>query len=98
MQILSVDIVPQASQAGSATNFADVGLVNLASGGAGTTVLASKTFSATGTSVAALAPGALTNVGTPTIAAGEAYAVSYTSQGNGIALVAHAVAIQYRLT
>ena len=97
-QLLSGDILPTASQPGSATNFADVGIINLGSDGNGTVVLASRTFSAAGTSVDALAPGALTIVGTPTVSAGEVIGVSYTSQGNGIALVAHGISLSYRLT
>ena len=96
--LVSADIVPHASQAGSATHFAVVDVINLSTDGTGTAVLASKSFSATGTSVAAAAPGPLSVAAAPTFTSADALAVSYSSQGNGIALVAHAVALTYRLT
>lgn len=96
IKILSVDLIPEASQAGSATNYADVKIVNLGSGSAGTTVVASKTFSAAAASIAANTPGAFTLGSVVSKASAEHFAVSYGSQGNGIALVAHALAVAYR--
>ena len=98
--LLSADIIPTASQAGSATNFADLLVVNLGSDGNGTTVLASYTLSATGASIDALAPGACTVESSPTVAAGEVIGLSIdnSSNGNGIDVGAATVALAYRLT
>ncbi len=98
ISVVSVYMVPQVSQAGSATNYDDLGLINLSSDGTGTVVVASKTFSAAGASVAAGAAGsfALNGGASASVAAGAALAASYTSQGNGIAIVAHTINVAYR--
>ena len=95
ISILSAWIVPLTSQAGSATNFASVNLVNLGSGSAGTVVMASKTFSVSTASVAAMTPGSFA-LGTASKTSAEQIGVSYTSAGNGIALVAHDIQMAYR--
>src|SRR5688572_15611446 len=71
---LSAYIIPHSSQAGSATHYADVKVVNLGAAGSGTTVVASKTFSAAGASVASNTPGAMTmgNTAARTLTSGEA--------------------------
>lgn len=96
IQVLSAQMIPTASQAGSATNFFVASLINLGSAGTGTTVLASRSFSATGTSIAALVPGSLTLGSVTSRASAEVLAMSYTSSGNGIAAVAHTLHLAYR--
>ena len=99
-ELLSADYVPNASQAGSASNFADLLVINLGSDGNGTTVLASYTLSATGASIDALAPGAFTVGSSPTVAAGEVvgFSIDNSSNGNGIAVGAGTVSVAYKLT
>lgn len=94
--VLSAQLMPLSSQAGSATNFANVAIIDAGTDGTGTAVIASYTFSATGTSIAANGLGALTVVA-PSVASGHQIALSYSSQGNGIPLVAHSLSIAYRL-
>ena len=95
ISVVSAWIVPLTSQAGSATNFASVNLVNLGSGSAGTVIMASKTFSVSTASVAAMTPGSFA-LGVASKTSAEQIGVSYTSAGNGIALVAHDVQMAYR--
>ena len=99
ISVVSAYMVPQSSQAGSATNYDDITLFNGSSDGTGTAVIASKTFSAAGASVAAGAPGSFAlSAANASVAAGQAIAASYTSQGNGIAIVAHTIEVAYRRT
>lgn len=96
ISVLSVYVDPISSQAGSATNYDNIGLVNMGSGSAGTVVLASKTFSAAGASVDANVPGSFALGTVVTKASNEHLAISHTSAGNGIALVARTVHMAYR--
>lgn len=95
ISVLSAWVVPLTSQAGSATNYDDIGLINLGSGSAGTVVMASKTFSAAGASVQAGTPGSFAIV-SPSKTSAEHLAFSHTSAGNGIALVARTYHMAYR--
>lgn len=95
--VVAIHVAPIASQAGSATNFADIEIINLGSVGAGTVVLGSVSLSATATSIAANSASSLA-VSNPTFASNEQLGVSYASQGSGIALVAHTLQIRYKLT
>jgi hypothetical protein len=97
VSVLSVYYVPHISQAGSATNYDDWKLINMGSGSAGTAVVASKTFSATGASVQAETPSSL-SVASAAIASNEHLGISRVSAGNGIALVAHTIHMAYRYT
>lgn len=98
ISVVSAYMIPQSSQAGSATNYDDISIINLSSDGAGTVVVASKTFSAAGASVSAGSAGsfALNGGASASVAAGQALAASYTSAGNGIAIVAHTIEVAYR--
>lgn len=98
IELKGVDFVPHASQAGSATNYADVTIIDMGTDGTGTAVLGTKSFSAVAASVAALVAGPMTMVTSKSsnVASGHIIGVSYTSQGNGIALVAHGINLDYR--
>ncbi len=96
ISVLSVWVTPSTSQAGSATNYTDIQLVNMGSGSAGTTVLASKTFSAAAASVDANVPGVFASVASASKARTEHLAISHTSHGNGIALVARTIHMAYQ--
>lgn len=96
IQVLSAWIVPLTSQAGSATNYPGVRLVDYGTGSAGTTVLASKEFSATSLSVDANTPGAMTLGATVTVSGTHHIVVTHEQVANGLDLVAHAVHMAYR--
>lgn len=96
MQVLAAYIVPQTSQVGSATNYADVKIVAVGADGTVAATLATKSFSAAGTSVAANARGAFTLGATPTKTAAQSLGLSYASQGSGVALVAHGLEVNVR--
>lgn len=101
MSVVSAYIMPQTSQAGSATNYDDITIVNLSSDGTGTAVVASKSLSAAGASVQAGAPGSFVlasgaSASALSVGSGNVLAVSYTSAGNGIAVVAHTIEVAYR--
>ncbi len=97
ISVLSVWVDPVSSQAGSATNYDNIALIYLGSGSAGTVVGASKTFSAAAASVDANVLGSFA-LGTVTKTSAEHLAVSHTSAGNGIALVARTIHMAYRYT
>lgn len=94
--ILSVNQVPASDQAGSATNFANVKVINIGSGGSGTATIGSKSFSAAGASIGSNAKGSHALGAGSAATAGDVVGVSYASAGNGIALVAHAIQIAYQ--
>lgn len=90
---------PTTSQAGSATNFSIVKAVNLGTDGAGTTVVATYSLSATGEGIAALQVGTFTNSSTVAslqMTAGQVIGIKHFSQGNGIACVAGKFEVKYR--
>jgi len=97
--VLSVFFIPSASQAGSATDYRTMTLVNLGSVAGGTTVVASYTaLSAAAGSIAANTAGAFTMTTTAanyTVAAGDVLAYNTTSAGNGIATVAGKLQIDF---
>lgn len=94
--ITGVYFQPQGSQAGSATNFAIARVLNAGIGGSGTDVVASKSFSAAGASIAAQAGSSLP-VASAEVTGPTGLAASYASSGNGIALVPHTITVSYRL-
>lgn len=95
--LLSASLMPTASQPGSATNFAQIKIIDLGTDGTGTRVLAStNALSAAGGSVAAAASANIPSVAA-SIAAGRVIGVSYASAGNGIALVEHKIQLDYNL-
>ena len=95
--IVSAFFVPSASQAGSATNYFDLKILDLSTDGSGTTVLASKTLSASTTSIAANAAGSMAITDSNSVTALNVIGVSAVKAGNGIARVAGEVVVWYRL-
>ena len=90
--------IPTTSQAGSATHFANLRLINLGPSANLSTNLASRSLSAAGQGVSAHQRGDMTlSSGTAiSVSAGDVIGVSYASQGNGIAVVAHTAELHYR--
>lgn len=100
IDLIAAEVEFGAAQVGSATNYADIKIVNKGTASAGTAVLASRSFSATTANLAANVAGSMTPSATssaaPHKASSERLAVSYDKNGNGIDLVAHAVHMAYR--
>ena len=93
--------IPVSSQAGSATNYRDLKVVNLGQAAAGTAVMASHTLSATGASVAASVAQALTmTTATASVSAtsGDVIELQTISAGNGIAIVAGCIQFEWQIT
>lgn len=98
-QLLSARFVPHASQVGSATNYADMKLVKLGSGSAGTTVMASRSYSATAQGHAKEIPAQLTLATAEAdlrLSTNEQMGISFASQGNGIAIQEGELHLSYR--
>jgi len=97
--VLSAFFIPSASQAGSATNYRTPKLINMGSAGTGTTVIASITaLSASTGSVIANTAKAMTMTTTAadyTVAAGDILAWYTTKSGDGIAINAGDVQIDF---
>src|ERR1051326_4098976 len=89
--LVSAWIVPHSSQAGSATNFFNARLIDFGTDGSGTAILASYSLSAAGQGIGALSAGAMTMSSSLSVPSGHVLGISYLSQGNGIAAVAHGV-------
>lgn len=87
--------MPSASQAGSASHYRTLKIVNLGSAAAGTVVLASYALSASTTSVVASTAKTLTNGAVLSLAASDLLAYVTTSTGNGIPINVGTVQIEY---
>ena len=99
VELLSAHVSPLTSQAGSATNFANLLLVNMGSGSTVGSTMASYSLSATAQGIPALMDGELGVVAAAAAkGSAERMGLSYASQGNGIALVAHSLHLAYRYT
>lgn len=94
--VVSAWFTPHADQAGSATNYGDIKVINLGTAGSGTAILASKTLSAAGASGGSNQPVSMALSSTVSMAASAIIGVSYTKAGNGIDLVAHSIEVVYR--
>lgn len=97
VELLSAVFDPISSQAGSATHYADLKVINLGSGSTAGSVMALWSLSAAGQGVSALIPQQMTIASAAIgVASGERPAISYASQGSGIAVVAHSLHLAYR--
>lgn len=94
--ILSAWVAPDTSQAGSATNYPGVRILNHGTGSAGTAVLAQRNFSGTALGVDAGLLGSMTLGAVVSKASGDQLAVQHEQVANGLDLVPHTVHMAYR--
>lgn len=96
--VVSAAFQPETSQAGSATNYANLSIVNLGPTAAISAVIASHSLSHATQGKAALGKQAMTlSTGTAlSVSAGDMLGISFASQGGGIAIVPGHAVVTYR--
>ena len=99
LSVLAAYFIPATAQAGAGTDYKTIQVINRGAAGTGTTVVASKAYSAASLSTASFVGAALTvNTAASTVTTSQTLAWYTTSTGSGIAIVAGQLQVEYQLT